>query len=326
MNIKDIAKLAGVSRATVSRYINHGYVSDEKKAKIKAVIDKTGYVPSTQAQMLRTKKTRLIGVIIPKINSETVSRILGGIGQVLGEHNYHMLVANTENSYEKELEFLKIFANDRVDGVILLASVLTRQHHRLLKELPVPSVIVGQECEQHCSIFHDDMNAAKALTQKLLEAGCKKPVLLGVSDEDTAAGRKRRLGFEAALQDCGLCPSSVPEIVCEFNADSGYVQMCRLIEEGTDMDGVLCATDNIAAGALRALREAGVDVPGRVKLAGFGDTQLASLVTPPMTTVHYYYEESGQEAGRMVMEQINNETRLVKTVMLGYEIVLRKTL
>lgn len=113
MNIKDIAELAGVSRATVSRYLNNGYVSADKKKKIHDVIKQTGYVPSTQAQMLRTKRTCLVGVIIPKINSETVAKITSGISQVLNENHYHMLVANTENSYEKELEYLKIFANDR---------------------------------------------------------------------------------------------------------------------------------------------------------------------------------------------------------------------
>ncbi|HIQ98874.1 MAG TPA: LacI family DNA-binding transcriptional regulator [Candidatus Scybalocola faecavium] len=326
MNIKDIAQMSGVSRATVSRYLNHGYVSDEKKQKIKEVIEKTGYVPSTQAQMLRTKQTRLIGVIIPKINSETVSRILKGIGQVLESRGYHMLVANTENHYEKELEYLKIFANDRVDGVILLASIRTRQHHKLLAQLPVPVVIAGQETEKYSCVFHDDRNAAKALTLRLLEKGCKNPVFLGVTDADTAAGMNRRLGFEDALKAHGLWSDHIPERACEFDSASGYNRMKELIDSGIRFDGVLCATDNIAAGALRALREAGIDVPGQIKLAGFGDTQLASLVTPPMTTVHYHYEESGKEAAEMVMEQIRSGTRCVKSVMLGYEIVPRNTL
>ena len=138
MNIKDIAEMAGVSRATVSRYLNNGYVSDEKKQKIRAIIEKTGYVPSTQAKMLRTKQTKLVGVIIPRLNSESVSRILEGIGSVLEDGGYHMLLANTDNHYEKELEYLKIFSNDRVDGVILLASALTRQHRELLSNMPVP--------------------------------------------------------------------------------------------------------------------------------------------------------------------------------------------
>ena len=103
MNINEIAKLAGVSRATVSRYLNEGYVSEEKKERIRAVIEKTGYQPSTQAQTLRTKKTRLVGVILPKINSDTVSRMVAGISDVLSKNGYQLLLANTNNDIAEVL-------------------------------------------------------------------------------------------------------------------------------------------------------------------------------------------------------------------------------
>lgn len=325
MNIKEIAEMAGVSRATVSRYINKGYVSDEKKARIKAVIDKTGYVPSTQAQMLRTKKTKLIGVIIPKIDSETISRILSGISQVLNEHDYHMLVANTENHSEKEIDYLKIFANDRVDGVILLATVLTKQHYRMLAKLPVPAVIVGQECVGYSCVYHDDYHASLSLTQQMIENGSRNLVLFGVGDYDEAVGKKRRCGFEDAVREHGLWNEDTKEILCEFHSDSGYMNMKKLLETRRDFDGVVCVTDNIAAGVLRALREENIKVPEDVRLAGFGDTRLASLVTPSMSTVRYHYKESGIEAGRMVMEQISSEKSLVKSLALGYEIVSRNS-
>ena len=101
MNINEIARLAGVSRATVSRYLNDGYVSDEKKAVIRKVIEETGYQPSSQAQMLRTKKTKLVGVIIPKINSDTVGRMVAGISDVLNRSGYQLLLANTDNNLEE---------------------------------------------------------------------------------------------------------------------------------------------------------------------------------------------------------------------------------
>lgn len=325
MTIKEIAEMAGVSRATVSRYLNQGYVSEEKKLKIKAVVDKTGYVPSTPARMLRTKKTRLIGVIIPKIDSETISRILSGISQELNAHNYHMLLANTENNPEKELEYLNIFSNGRVDGVVLIATVLTKRHYQALKRLPVPAVIVGQECEGYSCIHHDDFHAARDLTKELLERGCKRPVFFGVGDYDEAVGKKRRLGFEEALKDSGLWSDDVREVVCEFHSDSGYAQMKKLLNARERFDGVVCVTDNIAAGALRALREAKIQVPDQVRLTGFGDTRLASLMTPPMTTVRYHYLESGIEAGRMVLEEIHNQNALTKALSLGYEIIFRNS-
>ena len=106
MDINGIARLAGVSRATVSRYLNDGYVSEEKRRLIKQVIDETGYVPSQQAKTLRTGKTNLVGVVIPKINSQSVSRMVAGLTSVLNESKYQMLLANTDNDTGLEVEYL----------------------------------------------------------------------------------------------------------------------------------------------------------------------------------------------------------------------------
>ena len=123
MNINEIAKLAGVSRATVSRYLNNGYVSEEKKNVIRKVIEETGYQPSSQAQMLRTKRTKLVGVILPKINSDTISREVAGISDVLKKRGYQMILANTNNDIEEELKYLSLFKDNQVDGVIFLSLI-----------------------------------------------------------------------------------------------------------------------------------------------------------------------------------------------------------
>lgn len=119
MNINEIAEQAGVSRAAVSRYLNNGYVSEEKKERIRKVIEETGYRPSTQAQMLRTKKTKMIGVVLPKINSSSISRMVAGISEVLSENGYQMLLANTDNNIEEELNYLEVFKENYVDGIRL---------------------------------------------------------------------------------------------------------------------------------------------------------------------------------------------------------------
>ena len=147
MNINEIARLAGVSRATVSRYLNDGYVSEEKRERIKKVIEETGYQPSSQAQMLRTKKTRLVGVILPKINSDTVSRMVAGISDVLSRSGYQLLLANTNNDLEEELKYLKVFKDNHVDGILFIGTIFTAKHKKLLRECKVPLVILGQRLE-----------------------------------------------------------------------------------------------------------------------------------------------------------------------------------
>ena len=136
MNIGDIAEMAGVSRAAVSRYLNNGYISAE------------------MAQTLRTKKTMLIGVVLPRINSDSISSIVAGIGTALNASGYEMLLATTDNNPEKELEFLRIFSNNRVDGVIFIATVFTKEHRKILKNMTIPVVIVGQQLGGYSCIYH----------------------------------------------------------------------------------------------------------------------------------------------------------------------------
>ena len=128
VKMKDVAELAGVSSAAVSRYLNGGYISTDKAERIKKAIELTGYVRSSQARALRTGSTKLIGVIVPKINSESVSRITAGIGQVLGHRGYQMLLANTDNAADRELEYLDLFQNHPVDGIVLVATMITDEH------------------------------------------------------------------------------------------------------------------------------------------------------------------------------------------------------
>ena len=126
MNIAEIAKRAGVSSAAVSRYFNDGYISEEKREKIRRVVEETGYRPSVQAQTLRTKKTKMIGVIVPKVASASIGRVVEGILSVLNGRKYQMLLAVTQNDPEKELEYLDAFSEKQVDGVILVATEIGR--------------------------------------------------------------------------------------------------------------------------------------------------------------------------------------------------------
>ena len=150
MNIADIAKMAGVSRAAVSRYFNNGYISEEKQEAIRKVVEATGYRPSIQAQTLRTKKTKMIGVIVPKITSSSIGRIVEGMLSEFNRSEYRMVLAVTQNDPGKEVDYLTAFNDKQVDGVILSATVLTAAHRRALKSLSVPVVIVGQ----HLSLIH----------------------------------------------------------------------------------------------------------------------------------------------------------------------------
>ena len=241
--MKDVAELAGVSSAAVSRYLNGGYISADKAERIKQAIELTGYVRSSQARALRTGSTKLIGVIVPKINSESVSRITAGIGQVLGRRGYQMLLANTDNAPDRELEYLDLFQNHPVDGIVLVATMITDEHRRAIDSCRVPIVLIGQHVEGAACVYHDDYEAAFELGRALAGRVGGKIAYIGVSEEDRAAGFDRRRGFEAGLRAAGavLDPSLIRQ--GSFTLDSGYRAARELLSVDPDVSFIACATD-----------------------------------------------------------------------------------
>lgn len=260
MTIKEIARLANVSSAAVSRYLNGGYISEEKRAQIRKVIEETGYHPSAQARTLRTKRASLIGVVVPKINSESISRVTEGIGNVLAARGYQMLLASTDNNAKKEIEYLHLFEKYPVDGIILIGTMITAEHRRFLKNARIPVVVTGQNTKYANCVYHDDYGAGKAMGKLAasLSGKNKHIAYIGVTREDKAAGALREDGFRAGLKSEGRELEEEYVRISAFRAESGYEAALSLLDEETDIGVISCATDTIAAGAIRALRDRGI--------------------------------------------------------------------
>lgn len=318
MTINEIAKMAGVSRATVSRYLNDGYVSEEKKERIAGVIAETGYIPSSQAQMLRTKKTGLIGVIIPKISSDSIGRMVDGIGEELAKEGYQLLLASTNNNEREEVRYLQTFRNNYVDGVILIGTIFRKEHRKALEELEVPVVILGQQYEGYACVYQDDCHSARDVAE-LLTKSCRHIAYIGVTPRDKAVGAARKKGFQTALSSKGLEPVAEKQIA--FRMEEGYQAMRQIVETIPYIDGVFCATDMIAAGALQYLREAGLE--RKVCVTGMGDSRIATILQPSLSTVHFHYKSSGREAARLLIEMLQKSEDVRKEIKMGYQIIER---
>lgn len=325
MTINKIAEMAGVSRATVSRYLNNGYVSEDKKAKIRAAIQKTGYSPSLEARTLRTKKTYRIGVVIPRINSDSISRMVEGMSRELTARGYHLLLMNTGNSVEEELRCLSSVRENMVDGVIFMATIFNDKHRKILQQFQIPVVLIGQKIDGFPCIYHDNYSAGTRMGRMLGEK-CKKPAYLGVTLEDHAAGWDRWQGVSEGLRTSGIDPDDIPNVIADFSYESGYLSAKALWARSQNIDGIVCATDSIAAGAIKYLREQGLNVGNEIKIAGFGDSRISRIVDPELTTVHFYYQTSGEEAAKLIMDRIENPTAAIKQIQVGYEIVNRASL
>ena len=305
MNINEIAQLAGVSRATVSRYLNEGYVSAEKRERIRKVIKETGYHPSNSAQTLRSRKTNFIGVIIPKINSDSIGK----------------MVAN--NDVQEELRYLNSFHDQNVDGIILIGTLFTAEHKERLKHLSVPLVILAQRLEGYSCVYSDDYHASLDLTSRLAKNGHIFGYISAES-RDEAVGRNRKKGFDDGLSQAGQ--EHAPRYYAEaaFSMESGYQMTKKLFTDHPDIDTLLCATDTIASGALRYFHEQEIPVPEQVQIAGFGDSSIARATTPTLTTVHFFYEEAGSEAGKILLDMMQEKDHpLNRELKLGFFTIVR---
>ena len=304
MTIKEIAQLAGVSSAAVSRYLNGGYISEEKKEKIKSIIEQTGYQPSAQARMLRTKRACLVGVVVPKINSESISRVTAGIEQVLSERGYQMLLASTDNQPK------------------------------------VPVVVIGQYTKYANCVYHDDYGAGKAMGRMVAAsaAGSGKVAYIGVTRDDKAVGASRADGFFAGLRSGGISVDEEYVRMAEFTMESGYRTALDLLKEKSDIDIISCATDTIAAGAIEALlacaREqvpASAEKSGTrmqyilhtsgIRVTGFGDNQFLKAVTGGIPTVHFGYKTSGIRGAELLLDVVERGEKVPIEMKLGYRLV-----
>lgn len=322
MTMKELAQIAGVSCAAVSRYINGGPLSQEKRECIRAAIEETGYQPDAAAQMLRTGSTDYIGLIIPKIDSGAVTRITAGVVSVLEEAGFLALLADTANDVNKELAYLSLCQNHQVAGIIMLATFMTPQLEEGLRSLNVPIVVVGQKFWQVPCVYHDDFGAAYELTNLVLAKNRSKLAFIGVTEQDVAVGLNRRKGVQASVKDYGMAPEALLVEIAPFSVEGGCIAMEKLLKKEPNIDGVICATDYIALGAMETLRKAGKRLPEDVSVIGMDDNWAGNHIIPHLTTAHFYYKTSGEKAAKLLLEMIENKGKPgpVHQIMLGYTI------
>lgn len=324
MTMKELARLAGVSPSAISRYLNGGSLSPEKQAVIRAAIERTGYQPDKAAQILRTRNTDLVGLIVPKLDSESVSRVAAGAADVLDKEGYLCQIAVSQNDPERELELLNHFQTRPMDGVILMGVVNDHAHEELLRTFPIPVVVTGQRYRHVSCIYHDDYGASLELTRLVLQKGRRHPVYIGATEQDAAAGQARHRGVRSALSEFGLEPN-LPNEIASFDVAGGREAMLRLLRSHPDVDAVICATDRMAFGAMEVLWSAGKEIPRDVSVVGIGDSWASEHIIPHLTSAHFYYRTCGESAARLLVEMMRNkvEPRPVRQTMLSFTIQQR---
>ncbi len=325
MTIKEVAELAGVSSAAVSRYLNGGPLSEEKKERIRKAIEQTGYHPSPAGRMLRAGRTNQIGVIVPKVDSMAVAHVTEGIAERLKDTDYMMVLGSCDADPDRELEYLNLMQANNVAGIILMGTVYTPAHAKAFADCKVPLLVTGQNFPGvHC-IYYDDYAAAQELTRLMVDRGRTRFGFIGVGETDEAVGTIRTAGVQDTLEEAGLPVSMDCRYVGSFDAESGKKGVDALLAADPDIDAIICATDTIALGAMARLKELGKRVPEDVSLAGFGDSWAGSLVDPPLTTVHLYHNQCGTDAANYILALLEEPELARREIKLGYQVVERKS-
>lgn len=321
VTIKDIAHKAGVAKSTVSRYLNGGSVSKKTKAKLDEIVNETGYAPNTFAQSLKAKKTNMIGTIIPRLDSFATNTILASIDEELRNKQYQLIITNTNQNVKREVENIYTLAKQKVDGIILLATVVTPAHRKAIAEVNIPVLLLGQSAEGLNTIVHQEYEAGYKLGSYATELGHKDFLYFTVLEEDQAVGQLRSKGVLEALKKNS--DTTIEIVETNFSFSKAYEKAMNVLAT-TSATYVLCATDNIALAVMKAAHTLGLSIPTDFSLSGFGGYEVTSIVTPTITTVKYPYEKLGSVSVTNLIELIEGEDKLI-TIELPNELIARES-
>lgn len=322
LTIVDIAKMAGVGSTTVSRYFNGGNLKKETREKIKKIVEEYNYTPNTFAKALKGTDSKIIGVIVPCLHSYVSSNTLKYIDKNLKENNYETLIMNADFDEEKQLDYIRKLARMNVDGIILLPTTMSKSYESTIKSIDVPVVLLGQEGEYTYSVEYNDFNAARDLSNFVLACGHRKIAYLGVGEEDIAVGYYRKLGFMTTLEKYNLSPVDV--LITNFGMEDSYRLTNENIDKLKKATCLICATDNLAYGAIKALEENGLNVGTDYSVAAFGDYASSALLKSPLTTIKFDLEDAAKKTVEMLLNVIKKKETEMK-ILIGYDLKTRSS-
>lgn len=329
MNLEEIARLSNVSRSTVSRVVNNDpYVKAETRERVLRVITQLDYRPNAAARSLATGRTRVIGLVIPQgvfalFADPYFGILIQGIASACNARNYSVMLWLAEPEYERHnaREFLH---GSLIDGVIVSSMLINDPLVDALAEQRKPFVLIGRHPSRpdFSYVDADNENGAWTATSHLLRLGRRRIATI-TGPQNMVAGADRRVGYVRALRERGLVAEPELEAEGDFTEAGGYLAMQRLLPHRPD--AVFVASDMMAQGALRALREAGLHAPTDVAIASFDDIPISAHLDPPLTTVRQPIHRLGATAVEQLIQLIDQPSSAPQRVILSTELVIRSS-
>ncbi|WP_322924299.1 LacI family DNA-binding transcriptional regulator [Paenibacillus campi] len=325
--IEDVAKHAGVSVTTVSRVLNdRGYISQKTRDNVHRAMQELNYQPNEMARALFRKKSHMIGLIVPDVSHPFFSELAYYVELAADRHGYKLLLCNSKRAIAKEKQYIDMLRKNKVDGIIMGSSVLDVDHYLHL-ELPIIS-LDRQLSAAIPVVTSDNVLGGQLAAQRLLEKGCQYPAYvyrgLGGPHHDAMLASGRVQGYGSVLEAAGIQPLHVQLDATVSQEQSVNLELVRFLQEHPEVDGIFASSDVIAAEVIQACHHCGIQVPERLGVIGYDDVNIASLVTPRLTTIRQPIEEMATCLIEMLLRHIVGD-RIPHETVLPVSLIERAT-
>jgi LacI family transcriptional regulator len=324
-SIRDVAARAGVSVTTVSHTLNATrFVSDAARAKVLEAAHALGYVPSEIARGLKHNTTRTLGMLVPNNSNPYFAEIIRGVEHHCYGAGYSLLLCNSNDDAQRQTDHLRVLAERRVDGIVLVASGDDADIVACCKDLRLPLVLVDREIDAIAAdlIEVDHAAGGELATAHLLAQGHARVACI-VGPADLRPSQQREAGWRRALAAAGVTPRADELARGDFGPQGGATAMRQLLASAQPPGAVFVCNDMMAIGALHAAHEAGVDVPRQLSVVGFDDIELAAYTSPPLTTVAQPKEAIGTGAAGLLLERLRDGRTTPRREILQPQLHLR---
>ena len=329
LTLVEIGKLAGVSRSTVSRVINnHPNISPDVRERVQRIIAETGYQPNSAARSLASKQSRVLGLVIPSVLSTAFSdpyysRLIQGISHACNENDYTISLYLFQTDEEEQRMVERIASRQMVDGLIITSDSSRNSIIPLFQQYDIPFVQIGRPCdddgENISYVDVDNLAGGYLATSHLIRLGRKR--IAHISTVKNSAGFDREAGYRRALKERGVQIDEALIEVAEFNEDSAYHAMKKLLAHAPD--AVFIQSDTMSRGAIRAIQNAGLRIPEDVALVSFDDLPFAMSFDIPLTTIRQPIFRMGGVAIDTLIDLIKTSLTPARHIVLPVELVIR---
>ena len=328
ITIKDVAKKAGVGVTTVSRALNSkSEIRQETKDLILKVCKELGYKPNRLAKSLVTRKSNTIGVLIPDSMDAFFSEMVQGIADECLESGYSIVLTNTQGSADKELEYIRLLLEKRMDGMLIYPVQEDDRYIEELKNSTIPFVLLNRHTEAlDCDyVINDSVHGAYLAVDHMIQKGHKQIIYL-CAKPATSTGKERIFGCKKAIHENGLAENSLKVLTCKPTIESAYILMKKLLMAKQHTSATFVWDDKLAIGVRKAIFEAGLKIPEDMVLVGYNDIEIAKYLFPPLTTIRQSTYQIGETAARILLDRLDSDkTETPKQIILKPELVVRES-